>query len=183
MFGDVNGDWAKNLSPFTITLGQHSEMCHAPQAHVIDAKSVFDMVKKETFSSKQDKRVAIELAIVIEAMRRADAKIRWVPHFKMFCDSLTKTDLQKSAGALLHLLRTGYVKLVDETAELQVRASDASRKSRSHAASNRGLQLEDFDAFEFCVAQEKVLELYTWLGSPAEWCRNSDVPLQEDSLA
>ena len=89
--GDVSGDWAKNLSPFVITLGQHSEMCHAPHAHVVDAKSVYDMVKKELLSSKQDKRIAIELAIVIEALRRVDARIRWVPHFKMFCDSLTQT--------------------------------------------------------------------------------------------
>lgn len=75
--------------------------------------------------------------------------------------------LQKSAGALLHLLRTGYVKPVDESAELQVRASDVSRKSGSHAASNRSLQLEDCEKFLSFVAHEKLLELYSWLGPPS----------------
>ncbi len=48
----------------------------APQTHVIDAKSVFDVVQKGAGASKDDKRTAIELAIVAEALAQAGAFVR-----------------------------------------------------------------------------------------------------------
>ncbi len=99
----------------------------APQTHVIDAKSVFDVVQKGAGASKEDRRTAIELAIVSEALAQARASVRWIPHFKMFADALTKPDLSKCTGALLHMLRSGSLKLVDEETELQLRACSSKR--------------------------------------------------------
>ena len=70
LVGDVSGEWADQLSPYMIAMPSASPLCHRnPQVHVIDAKSVFDVIQKEGgSSSKQDRRTAIELAIVSEAM-------------------------------------------------------------------------------------------------------------------
>ena len=172
LVGDVSGEWADQLSPYMIAMPSASPLCHRnPQVHVIDAKSVFDVIQKEGgSSSKQDRRTAIELAIVSEAMKRSQATIRWVPHFKMFVDALTKADISKGAGALLHLLGSGKLQLVVEHDELSERAQDPKRKLRSKAASDRQLLQETAQLMS--IASEP-LDMPIWqyarLGSPYSW--------------
>ena len=172
LVGDVSGEWADQLSPYMIAMPSASPLCHRnPQVHVIDAKSVFDVIQKEGgSSSKQDRRTAIELAIVSEAMKRSQATIRWVPHFKMFVDALTKADISKGAGALLHLLGSGKLQLVVEHDELSERAQDPKRKLRSKAASDRQLLQETAQLMS--IASEP-LDMPVWqyarLGSPYSW--------------
>ena len=39
-----------------------------PQTHTIDAKAVFNVLKKEAAGSKQDRRAALDLAIIQESL-------------------------------------------------------------------------------------------------------------------
>ena len=113
-----------------------------PQAHLVDAKSVFDTVFKEAPGSRQDRRSAIELAIVVQAMEAAGGKIKWVPHAKMPADAMTHEDIAKANYALLDLLKTGTLSLVDEGAEMEARSSQPSRKSRAANVSKERLEGE-----------------------------------------
>ena len=63
--GDVSGDWVVAL-PSTSPLHDRNW-----QVHVVDAKFVFDVIQKKGGPSpKQDRRRAVKLAIVSEAMKR-----------------------------------------------------------------------------------------------------------------
>jgi hypothetical protein len=77
------------------------------QCTITDAKSLFDSLKKENPTSRQDRRTSIEIAIIIESMQRSKSVLRWSPHPRMIADVLTKDDIGKSNGALEELLRTG----------------------------------------------------------------------------
>ena len=176
LHGDVTSDWEKCLNPFVVALHDSSQLKgRAPQAHVVDAKSVFDVVQKGGSSSKEDRRTSIELSIVIEALAKAQARVRWIPHFKNCVDALTKVDLSKCTGALLYLLKTGTFRLVDEASELERRAIDSHRKDRSRNASERSLEAEDNFSLlvQSCQANfEPVshrLELLQHLGPPSIW--------------
>ena len=172
IYGDTSGDWPRSLTPFGLMLRNGDSFARAPQTQVIDAKSVFDVVQKGAGAPK-DRRTAIELAIVSEALAQARASVRWIPHFKMFVDALTKPDLSKCTGALLHML------VVDEETELQLRASDAHRKDRSRAASERSLEAEHQNDCLFSwlfnlnemheERQFDFLSLFCEVGPPSNW--------------
>ena len=97
----------------------------------------------------------------------------------MFVDALTKPDLSKCTGALLHMLRSGSLKLVDEETELQLRANDAHRKDRSRAASERSLEAEHQNDCLFSwlfglneVHEERQFDFLTYfceVGPPSIW--------------
>ena len=176
LHGDVTSDWEKCLNPFVVALHDGCQLKgRAPQAHVVDAKSVFDVVQKGGSTSKEDRRTSIELSIVVEALAKAQARVRWIPHFKNCVDALTKVDLSKCTGALLYLLKTGTFRLVDEASELERRATDVSRKDRSRNASERSLEAEDNFSLlvQFCQSNfESVsnrIEQFQFLGPPSLW--------------
>jgi hypothetical protein len=143
LHGDVNTvDWTRSLMPFVGVLKEDSELRAAmykgpilEQCTVTDAKSLFDSLKKENPSSRQDRRTSIELAIIIQSMRRSNSILRWSPHPRMIADVLTKDDISKSNGALEELFRTGTLALWDEEDELARRKSNPSSKGRSKKAS------------------------------------------------
>ena len=137
IYGDVNRDnWRQNLSPFLAILKSDCQLRSSiPQCSITDAKSLYDSVKKGDPSSRQDRRTAIELAIICEAMSHAQGILRWVPHPKMIADGLTKDDLAKGNGALEDLLKTGRLCLWDELEELDRRKKFPHLKARSKKAS------------------------------------------------
>eukprot|EP00959_Pyramimonas_sp_CCMP1952_P398521 8350614-Pyramimonas_sp.AAC.1 len=59
---------------------------------------------KEGNASAKDRRTALDLAIICEALERAKGKVRWVPHGRMPVDTLTKDDITKSNAALSELM-------------------------------------------------------------------------------
>ena len=63
-----------------------------PHDHSIDAKSIFDALIKECARSRQDRRTAVDLAIVREALKAQGSHIRWIPHPLMPADFMTKAD-------------------------------------------------------------------------------------------
>ena len=130
--------WEASLSPYVALMRENCALAsYAPQGHVVDAKSVYDAVLKGAPGSRQDRRSAIELAIIVEACDRAKSYLRWVPHALMPVDALTKANPLKGAAALEALLSTGILRTVVVEKELRDRKDDQARKSRSVTASRR----------------------------------------------
>ena len=57
---------------------------------VIDAKSLFDHLSKETVGVTEDKRTAIEMQLIRQSMAEVNVHPKWVPHPQMAIDVLTK---------------------------------------------------------------------------------------------
>ena len=108
-----------------------------PHEHSIDAKSVFDALIKECAGNRQDRRTAVDLAIVRETLKAQGSHIRWIPHPLMPADSMTKADPSAGNDALRHLLRTGKLVWDEET----IRWS--ARLGRTKAVSRRQLENND----------------------------------------
>ncbi len=136
--GDVSrADWTQSLCPYVAVLKDGCELKErVRQCSVTDAKSLFDSLSRQHPNSRQDRRTAVELAIIIEAMKKASAVIRWTPHPRMWADCLTKDDLGKSNGALEQLLRTSKMCLWDEEQELSIRQNVPGSRNRSKKASS-----------------------------------------------
>ena len=98
LHGDVcKENWVKSLSPFLTIWRSNCQLKEMlQQCTITDAKSLFDSLSKHNQSSRQDRRTAIELAIIHEEMSRTKSIIRWTPHPKMVADVLTKDDISKS---------------------------------------------------------------------------------------
>lgn len=77
------------------------------QCSITDAKGLYDALLKKCPSSRQDRRTSVELAMIFEALSKAQSTVRWTPHPRMIADVFTKDDITKSNGALEELLRTG----------------------------------------------------------------------------
>lgn len=137
--GDVElTDWTQSLTPFVAVLPDTCKLKGTlDQGLITDAKSLYDTIQKESPSSRQDRRTAIEIAIILNSIKKADTIVRWAPHPRMVADVLTKDDLSRSNGALEEVLRTGRLALWDESTELQLRKSCPASKNRSKRASEQ----------------------------------------------
>ena len=115
VFGDVRGpDWHLTTGPYSVVLSRDCELSQACESlAVVDAKSVFDMLFKNTGGSKADRRNTIELSIVRDSMSRLGSRIRWVLHGRMPSDCMTKADPARGSVALTELLRRGTLVLID----------------------------------------------------------------------
>ena len=110
---------------------------------VTDAKSLFDCILKEHPAGRQDRKSALELAIIVRDLQQTRSMVRWVPHQKMIVDGLTKEDPFRGNGALEHFLRTGVLSFVDMDTELAKRKASPEARSRSVKASLNRLHHED----------------------------------------
>ena len=66
--------------PFQVVLRSNCTLSkRLPHDHSIDAKSVFDALIKECAGNRQDRRTAVDLAIVRETLKAQGSHIRWIP--------------------------------------------------------------------------------------------------------
>ena len=139
LHGDVHKeDWKKSVLPFITVLRSECELkSRLEQCSVTDAKSLFDAIAKESTNSRQDRRTAIEIAIILDAIRNSGSSVRWSPHPKMVADVLTKDNIAKSNGALEEVLKTSRLTIWDEHEELRLRKENPNFKLRSKKASER----------------------------------------------
>lgn len=139
LFGDVSrSEWHNQTRPYLAVLNEQGELRERlGQCSITDAKSLFDSLVKGDPSSRQDRRTAIEIAIVLEALKRAGSTIRWSPHPRMVADALTKADVSCSNGALEETLRTSRLSLWDEASELERRKMNPNSRLRSKKASSQ----------------------------------------------
>ena len=117
---------------------QHDGQFHngtVKQCNITDAKSLYDAMYKQCRASRQDRRTALELAVIVDAMQKSGTHIRWTPHQRMPVDVLTKSDITRGNGALLHILKHSCLRIDKEENELLKRQKDANARSRSRSSS------------------------------------------------
>ena len=107
VYNDVNrSNWQQSILPFQAVLRDDCELrSRLEQCTITDAKSLFDAITKDNPASRQDRRTATEIAIILESIRKSHSVTRWTPHPKMIADVLTKDDISKSNGALEEVVR------------------------------------------------------------------------------
>ena len=136
-------NWRCSLSPHMLVMKGDCELGgRQQQCSVTDAKSLYDCLLRENPSGKQDRKSALELAIVLRDLQETKSMVRWVPHQKMLVDGLTKEDPLKASDALHQFLKSGVLSLVDVTSELECRKSDPLYRRRSNQASRERLLSE-----------------------------------------
>lgn len=137
LFKDVQRpDWHLSQAPFSVVLSKDCTLHEGVSTlSVVDAKSIFDTLSKNSAGSRADRRTAIELAVVRDSMTAIGSQVRWVPHGRMAADTLTKADPSRGNVALQDLLGKGTMVLIDEDGHMTERALNQDLKSRSRKAS------------------------------------------------
>lgn len=83
---------------------------------VVDAKSLFDHLSKETVGTTSDKRTALEMQVIRQTLAETGTVVKWVPHPRMIFDALTKR--QGNVQPLIDLLDSGTLELTDSNKNL-----------------------------------------------------------------
>ena len=106
-----------------------------PIIGITDCKSLYDAIHSVSSPAKlDDKRVAIDLAIIRQAKERTQMKVRWCPTELMLADSLTK-DKADPADLLRAALHYGEYQLAPEARVLeQKRQQREARTAWSQAS-------------------------------------------------
>eukprot|EP00435_Cladocopium_sp_Y103_P026760 s1698_g6.t1 len=76
---------------------------------IVDAKSLFDHLSKETVGTTSDKRTALEMQVIRQTLNETGTSIRWVPHPCMIVDALTKWN--GNVTPLIDMLDSGILSL------------------------------------------------------------------------
>ena len=77
---------------------------------LIDAKSLYDHLSKETVGIAEDRRTAIEMQVIRQSLCETGTSVKWIPHTKMVVDCLTKRHGNREP--LRELLSTGSLNLM-----------------------------------------------------------------------
>ena len=101
---------------------------------VVDCKSIFDHL--QSFSSPgtvTDKRVAIDLVIIRETLRRVSGTVRWAPTWLQLADALTK-ETPEAMDILRAAMRVAQYQLSQESVMMDAAAKEReARKNRTPA--------------------------------------------------
>ena len=102
VFNDVKlENWRCSLSLHMLVMRGQCELGgKQQQCSVTDAKSLYDCLLREHPTGKQDRKSALELAIVLRDLQDTKSMVKWVPHQKMIVDCLTKEDPMRANDAL-----------------------------------------------------------------------------------
>ena len=105
---------------------RHRRLCVVPGKQegshnlaVVDAKSLYDHLSKETCGHTADRRTAIEMQIIRQTLGELNASIRWIDHNRMLVDVLTK--MGGNSEPLHRVLSTGQWSIVAEAQEIELR--------------------------------------------------------------
>ena len=78
LYGDVHKeDRRKSIVPFVAVLKDDCCLRSRLECLITDAKSLYDAILKESITSRQDRRTAIEIAIILDALRKSKSVVRW----------------------------------------------------------------------------------------------------------
>ena len=88
-----------------------SELKHS--VCLVNAKSLYDYLAKETVGTTEDRRTAIEMQVIRQSLCETNTAVRWIPHTKMIVDCLTKRCGNR--GPLTELLSTRTLDLIKPT--------------------------------------------------------------------
>jgi hypothetical protein len=121
----VDHDWERAVSRF-------------PAVAIVDSKSVYDAVSKlsNTASQVEDKRTAIDLAIIKRDLKQSGIVARWVPTEAQMADSFTK---RMSSEPLRQLLQVGELSIVSEERSLQAKLIERQQRPKPQFGEKRVL--------------------------------------------
>eukprot|EP00959_Pyramimonas_sp_CCMP1952_P096108 2009544-Pyramimonas_sp.AAC.1 len=85
-------------------------------------------MRKEGNASARDRRTALDLAVIREALEHARGHVHWIPHGRMPVDCMSKDDISKGNAALSNLHASGMIVLVDEDNEMALRRDKPDQK-------------------------------------------------------
>lgn len=95
---------------------------------ITDCKSLYDHLNSVSSAAKcDDKRVAIDIAIIRQCMARTGLSVRWCPTQLQLADALTK-DQQDPADLLRAALQIGEYQLNPEASILEIKKSQRSER-------------------------------------------------------
>jgi hypothetical protein len=83
---------------------------------IVDAKSLFDYLQKESTGGR-DRRCAVQVQVIRQAMSALGCQIRWVDHPAMLVDSMTKRKTKRDL--MQEFMKHGTVKICAEEDTLQ----------------------------------------------------------------
>ena len=113
----------------------------APKDEVItgitDCKSLYDhLTSMSSVSKVEDKRVAIDLAILKQCMTRTGLSVRWCPTELMVADGLTK-DQMDPADLLRAALEVGEYQLNQEATVLAIKKQQREERKKRQTQANK----------------------------------------------
>ena len=109
-------------------------LASTPVVGVTDCKSLYDALHSPGSPSKtENKRVAIDLAILKQCQARTGMSVRWAPAELMIPDALTK-DHSDPADLLRSVLEHGTYQLSKEAAVLSLKKQQRDRRSARRVA-------------------------------------------------
>ena len=118
MLGEVGGrNWQEALK--------------MPGYLVMDAKSLYASLMKPG-STPKEKRVALDLAAITEALARETDFARWTPTRHMLADVLTKAMVTKVPPYLEYVLSRGKLSLVESAAAKNVLEGRQAAENSEH---------------------------------------------------
>ena len=100
-------------------------------AIVIDAKGLYDALKKDCIGSGSDKRAAIDILCIKEELGRLRCQLRWVSSERMLADGLTK---QHARQSFVEMLRGKVLQLVQDESFTAAKKKDRAERARSMAS-------------------------------------------------
>eukprot|EP00971_Amphidinium_carterae_P053038 1044771-Amphidinium_carterae.1 len=126
-------DWCKVFleaciqESFDLKLWENGVSCR-PSLVLTDCKSVYDSLSQLWSTGVADKRTAIDLAIIREALSKDLSKCRWIDTKFQLVDSLTKRSV--SPDFLRQVIQAGTYQVVEECQELERRSRARTRNSQ-----------------------------------------------------
>ena len=119
--------------PRVSNLKCRDELDLVPVVGVTDCKSLYDhMISMSSVSKCEDKRIAIDLAILKQCMSRTGLVVRWCPTQLMLADALTK-DQQDPADLLRAALSVGEYQLNPEAMILELKKNQRQARVERRA--------------------------------------------------
>lgn len=110
--------WKETLSAKEILVLAAEESQLKESLAIVDAKSLYDYLAKETVGG-QDRRTAIEIQIIREDLLELRGQVRWIDHPAMVADCLTK--VKGNIEPLQHLIQNGTFCIKAKNERMKVR--------------------------------------------------------------
>eukprot|EP00435_Cladocopium_sp_Y103_P030061 s1739_g7.t1 len=135
----ASNNWQDTSAPTVVISGLklRDQIRKVPIIGVTDCKSLYDnLTSMSSVSKTDDKRVAIDIAIVKQSMSRCGLVTRWCPTELMLADGLTKDQLDP-ADLLRSILHLGEYQLHSEASVL-----DQKKKLREERDRRKVFQMQ-----------------------------------------
>ncbi|CAK9100932.1 unnamed protein product [Durusdinium trenchii] len=100
-------------------------------AIIIDAKALYDSLKKDGIGSSADKRAGIEILCIKEEIKRLKTELRWVSSERMLADGLTKIHARQQ---MTEMLKSGWLSIVHD--ESYTAAKKKNKEERQASTAN-----------------------------------------------